>query len=453
MSATAGSLKKRVLQSGGWSIFGHATSVVMRLGSTVIMTRLLLPDVFGVMAIAIVVQLIVMLLADVGIQPTVIQSKRGHLPEFLNTAWTIKIIRGFLISLVCCLIAFVIHVANQQGLIAEESAYAAPVLPWVIAVISLESIFLGFGSTKIITARRDLKLGQVILLEFFARFGSVALTILLGWLTRSIWAFAIGMVFRGFLIMVISHWWLPGIRNRLCWDRESLAEFKNYGRWVLLSSGVYVLAMNGDRLLLGGWTDAATLGTYAIAFNLAILLAEASENFFSQVAMPAISEKHRSDPGSVRKVYFGVRTPFDIMLLAGAGFLFSTGQLIIDFLYDERYAAAGYMLQVLSCMLIFARYTLTCYAYLALGAPRNFFFYNLIKLVSLFVSLPLAFSMFGVNGVLWAVALHLAPAVPMVLWLNHRHKLNNFRYELAILLVWPVGYYIGEICGWLISYV
>jgi O-antigen/teichoic acid export membrane protein len=112
-------------------------------------------------------------------------------------------------------------------------------------------------------------------------------------------------------------------------------------------------------------------------------------------------------------------------------------------LYDERYAPAGWMLQLLSFGLLFARYGLAQNAYLALGRPSYLTAINVAKVISLFVLVPGLFHAFGIQGAIAGIAFYLLPSVLWVFWFNQRHGLNNVRLELAVLCMWPLGWLGG----------
>ena len=92
------SLKKRVLTAGVWSLAGYGLSAAIRFGTNLLMTRLLVPEMFGVMSIATVVMVGLAMFSDVGLRQNVIQSKRGSESAFLNTAWIIQIFRGIVLQ-------------------------------------------------------------------------------------------------------------------------------------------------------------------------------------------------------------------------------------------------------------------------------------------------------------------------------------------------------------------
>ena len=68
---------------------------VMRLASNLILTRILSPEDFGLMALVTSFLIGLAMFSDMGFGPSIMQSKRGDDPVFLDTIWTLKIIRGF----------------------------------------------------------------------------------------------------------------------------------------------------------------------------------------------------------------------------------------------------------------------------------------------------------------------------------------------------------------------
>lgn len=436
-------LKRLVLRAGSWTMLGHLLSSVLRIASSLIMTRLLVPEMFGVMAVVTVVQVVVALLADVGIRQAVIQSARGDEPIVLDTAWVMQVMRGFIIWIVCALLALGLYVARLFDALPPASVYAAPELAPVLAVASLSAVLMGFQSTKAITCERHMDLRRVIQIDITAQFTGLAIMVLLGWWTRSIWSLVSAGIVSSLVTVALSHLVLPGTRNRLRWDSGVAIELFRFGRWVLLSSIFYVLAANGDRILLGAWVSAGLLGLYALALNLAALIEGAGSRLFATVATPALSKVVREQPERLAQVYYRMRLPFDVVFIGVAGGLYSAGQTLIDILYDPRYAEAGAILQVLSFGLLLARFGLTGSLYLAVGQPQNLSVVHLVKVISVFVLVPLAYVAFGFEGALWAIALHAVPTLPWILAYNRRLGVWDNRYEWGILLVWPLGYLAG----------
>src|SRR5215470_13141142 len=115
------SLRKRILSAGTWSLAGYGLSQAIRFGTNLLMTRLLVPDMFGVMAIATVVMVGLAMFSDLGLRQSIVQSRRGDDPAFLNTAWSVQIIRGVLLWVATVLVALLVAIADSLGLAPTDS--------------------------------------------------------------------------------------------------------------------------------------------------------------------------------------------------------------------------------------------------------------------------------------------------------------------------------------------
>ena len=88
------SIKAKSVRSSGLTFLSIGGSNGLRLVSNLILTRLLFPEAFGLMALVQVFIAGLNMFSDAGIRTAIIRHTRGDDPDFLNTAWTIQIIRG-----------------------------------------------------------------------------------------------------------------------------------------------------------------------------------------------------------------------------------------------------------------------------------------------------------------------------------------------------------------------
>lgn len=434
------SFRQRILHAAGWSMLGYLSSQILRIASNLVLTRLLVPEMFGVMAIATMVQVAVTMLSDLGLRPAAIQSSMGESQDYLDTAWTLQVIHGCLIWLTCVAIAFGIEGARQWGWFPAGSVYASPGLLWIIVSTSFATVIMGLQSTKIISAYRRIELARVTLIEVVTQIISVTVAVGLAWYTRSIWSFVVATLVSSTISTILSHAYLKGAQNAFHLQREAVYDLIRFGRWVMLSSIFSVLAANGDRLLLASWIGPVTLGIYVLAFNLIAMLEGAGNRLFYTVAMPALSKVFNEDRDRLRDTYYKLRLPFDAIFVGAAGAVYGGGKLIIETLYDARYVGATSMIEVLSFSLLITRYGVISSVYLAIGEPRSLSLLNFIRTLSIFAIVPLSYYFFGFEGALWAIALHALPTLPVIFYLNARHRLNNPVFELLVLLAWPLGY-------------
>jgi O-antigen/teichoic acid export membrane protein len=436
-------LRSRIVHAGTWTLVGHVTSQVVRLGSNMIMTRLLVPEMFGIMALANVLLMGLQLFSDLGLSQNIVQSRRGHDPVFLNTVWTVQIVRGGIIWLFALAASFGIFLFDYKHLWPAGSVYAEPVLPYVIAALSFSAAISGFNSTKLATASRDLALRHVTLIDLLSQVIGIVIMVVWAWFERSIWALVVGALISSIVRMVLSHVVLPGLANRLHWDSHAFHEIFHFGKWVFLTSILGFLVMNGDRLILGGLTNASTLGLYAIAFFMVNSIQQIFTKIFGSVAFPALSEVVRERPDRLKQTYYKFRTPIDVSTLLATGFLFSAGHLLIRLLYDERYLPAGHMLEILSIALFEVRYNLLGQCFIALGKPKLLAPIISIRLIALYALMPLLFKWYGLDGAIWIAGGSALFGLPLIIYLKIRHGLFDFVKELRVLPVLLVGYMFG----------
>lgn len=438
-----GTLKSRTLSAGMWVGAGSMLGNVIRLGSNLIVARLLFPEAFGLMMIATAVTVIVTMLSDVGIQQSIIRGSHGENPVFLDTAWTFQILRGFFIWLGVCCVAYALTVVVDRSWISKNSTYADPTLPWIMAVISATAVIQGFQSTDLAMASRKLTMKRVVLLELVVQVVSVITMCALAWWLRSVWAAVASGLLSALLHSTLSHFALRLHRHRLHIDQNAFRELFSFGKWVALSSTAYIFVVNGDRLILGVLVTPQIMGLYSIAVALATVFDQTLSTIFNKVILPAISEVARNRPDQLARIFYHLRWRLDpaVVLLGGA--LFALGPAIVGTLYDSRYIQAGEMLQILSLGLVLGRLTLVQQVYLALNEPRYLVILNAARVLSL-LAVPLAFQVYGLTGALFAIAFRELPVLPIIFWLNKKHNLNNFRLELLWLTMWPVGWLLGR---------
>ena len=89
----------------GWTTLGYGGVQGLRLLNNIILTRLLAPPIFGLMALINAIRTGVELLSDVGIVQNIVSNPRGAEPDFQDTAWTLQVIRGFLLAIACLVLA------------------------------------------------------------------------------------------------------------------------------------------------------------------------------------------------------------------------------------------------------------------------------------------------------------------------------------------------------------
>jgi O-antigen/teichoic acid export membrane protein len=445
-------LRQRVLRAASWTIGGHAISQVIRLGSNLLMTRLLAPEMFGVMSIALVFLMALSMFSDVGLRQVVVKSHRGDDRRFLDTVWTFQILRGLALCATCLCVAMVVGLCARAGFFPPGGTYAHAELPFVLAALSVTAIIGGFESTKLISQSRRLAMGRITVIEVASQVLAMVPMAVWALLAPSIYALVAGAITSSLLRVALGHFWLRGVNNRFAWDRSSLTEIVGFGHWMFISSVMGFLINTGDRIVLGWFLSAEALGLYAIAVIMVGVAKTIANKLITGVALPALGEIQRNQPERIRAIYYRIRLPIDAMCLVVGGTLFVAGGELVRVLYDERYADAGWMLQVLAVSLFVARYGVIGQFYLVLGKPKLMAYLLATRLVCLSLMIPAGYYLAGLPGAVWGVALSGFPDVIATMLISKRRlKLLDVRKELEALLFIPAGLALGYALRWALS--
>lgn len=414
------SLKKRAMRGAMWTIIGFGGIQILRFGNNLILTRLLKPEYFGLMALVTTLRVGLELFSDVGIAQNIINSKRGDEETFLNTAWTIQVIRGVVIWILCLLLSFpAANFYNDQRLIG------------LIPIAILYSFIEGFSSTSVHTLHRRLELGKLSLYELILQACFLSTLIFLVWLYPSIWTLAIGTVVGGVYKLVSSYWLIPKYSNRFAWEPEAVKEILSFGKWMFIASALMFAAEQADRLVLAKILSFQMLGVYTVAYTLASIPREVIKQLSYKVIFPTISQQADLPRSTLRGKILRQRGLMLIGCAIALAILVTVGDLIVGILYDKRYAAATWMMPILCSGIWFSLlfYTISP-ALLAISKPLYSAQSNFARFGIIIVGVPLAHYSFGELGAIIVIAFSDLPLYIVNLYGLWREKLTCLAQDI-----------------------
>jgi O-antigen/teichoic acid export membrane protein len=401
----------RAMRGSAFTAGSYAISQAMRLVSNLILARLLYPEAFGVMALVSVALVGLAMFSDLGLGPAISQSERGDDPVFLDTAWTLNILRGVLLWLLTCALAW-----------PMAHLYDAPELAKLLPVAGLSLLISGFNPTRIDTANRHLLLGRVTALDLVSQIIGILVMIALALITRSVWALVLGAIVGATTKLILTTTLLPGQRNHFRWDKDSAHSLIHFGKWIFLSTACGFLLSQGDKAIFGGWLSLQELGIYNIGWFLAsfpFLLAQAVN---SRIMIPL----YRNSPPAANAANFRRMRGLRFGLSAGTiGLLFVLGMVgvpLVGLLYDPRYAAAGGVIVAMACVQMPAVIGLTYdQSALAAGDSRNYFLVIALKAILQTLAFLVGMSFGGLFGALAAQGIALCIMHLPIIWLARRY--------------------------------
>ena len=425
-----------------FELVGFAAGYVLRLVNSTVMRSLLVPASFGIMEFVTGVGVGMVMLTDVGIRQAVIRSPRGDDQVFLDTAWTMQLVRGVALWLLSFALAY------PAALITNE-----PVLLYVLPVASLTTLLQGLASTAEPTLRRRMALGRITALDLGAQVVSLVTTITWALLDASVWALVARGVVSGIFRVIATHYiaFTLGYRNRLRWDADVRREIVEFGKWITGSSALYFAGMWADRLMLVAFVGATTAGIYATALLISETVVGAAHRVLSGVFYSVFAQVSRDGVDRLRAVYYGARLRVDALSMVATGVLMAVGPWLIQLLFDERYASAGWMLRLLTiraatlCVITPGEVCLT-----ALGRSDYGFYQNLARAIWVLGGVPIGYVIAGAEGVVWVAALSGIPSLLMLWRATYIEKLLRIDRELLAWVFFACGAALGFCVLWLL---
>lgn len=405
-----GSLRLRSIRTTALTTGATLAGRFLSLGSNLIMTRLLAPEAFGLMAMVFTVQFLVGMMSDIGIYQSIVRSRRDD-AQFLSVAWTVQIIRGLFVT------GAVVAVGGLLGMFgpryaAPDSVYADPQLPVLVAVTSLTVLLRSFESTALALAVRNLTIGRMVKIELQSQVVTILIMVGLGLIWPSVWVLVIGALAGSAQRLIWSHLAYPEVKCRWVWDREIADEMWRFGRWMIVSSMAGFIVNQGDRLYLGGALDKSVFGLYVIALLFLEAATGVISTALSRVALSGLAEKAREQrdqlPVFLNRVW---RLAAGISWVSAIA-LFVGGPIIIGLLYRADYHPAGWMLSLIALRLLTIPSQIATQVLTVMGHTRAIATAVVMTAVGTVTLLPLVFHLFGLPATLVFISLLPLLALP-----------------------------------------
>ncbi|MFI3219232.1 MAG: oligosaccharide flippase family protein [Methylococcales bacterium] len=419
-------LKKTATKGAIWTIADYGLSQVLRFASNLILTHLLLPDLFGLMSLVNVVLMGLVLFSDIGLAPSIVRSQRGDDPAFLNSAWTLQVIRGFIIWSVSAAIAF-----------PMAQFYNSPDLVWLIPVVGLTAIISGFNSTGLLSSYRHLAVKRIVVMELILQVLTLTIMITWAWFYSSIWALIAGTLCPSILRMIWSHFIIPNQPpSRFRWDKTAIHELVSFGKWIFLSTAVMFLASQADRIILGKIFSLEMLGVYTIALTLSDLPRQMLAGLSRKVIFPTLARLSHLPRPQFRSQLLNNRKRIITALALGLAFMASFGDMVILLLYDHRYDQASWMFTLLAIGVWPNILSQTIdQSLLAIGKPTYSAAGNFLRFLFNIIGIPFGFEHFGILGAIAVVALNDVPYYLVISFGVWREGLSGIGQDIKTTLI------------------
>jgi O-antigen/teichoic acid export membrane protein len=413
-------------------IGAHGAQTFLRLGSNLILTRLLAPEAYGVVGIIMSVTYILQMASDMGLRSYIVRHQDAG-PELLQTVWTIRLMRNILLALIMFLGA---------GLFAQ--AYNAPDVATALRVASAVFILDALASFGFTLTERNRRVIRLTTVEFIRFLITTATAITAAFFLRNYWAIVISMFAASAFTVFASYFILPGPKVGLRLEKGHFKDLWSYWRYIIPASIITIILTQSDVFLVANFFPIAELGKFTIAATLATTVFGLTQAYTMRVFFPRFAHAHRTAPDTELEVYYGVRRQVTLLFAFGLGGLIGGSELIVKILYNDLYLGAGIYLSIL-CLRPLAR--LSTYpaeqAIISKGFIRISLTANVLRLIWVAIAAPTAYFLYGPIAVIIAMSLADVALAPFFLFQQKKFNLLRVGEELLIPLAAGVGAAIG----------
>ena len=398
-------LSQKVVKGGFWVFFLRIVNRGFSLVRLVILARILSPNDFGLMGIALLTMSTLETFSQTGFQQALIQ-KKEDIESYLNSAWTVLILRGFILFIILYFIA-------PYAAIFFNTPEAKP----IIRVIGFSILFQAFTNIGITYFKKELEFNKEFIYQFAGTLADFIVAVSAVLILRNVWALVFGLLAGNIARCFVSYLIHP-YRPHLSKDLGRAKELFGFGKWIMGSSIIIFLITQGDDIFVGKILGTTALGFYQLAYRISNMPATEITHVISQVTFPAYSKLQDNIP-KLREAYLKVLQVTAFLSFPIAGLIFVLAPDFTKIFLGEKWMPMVPVMMVLVLWGTIRSIGVHHGSVLqAVGRPDILTKLNIIKLAILVILIyPLSIK-WGITGTSLAVTISAVFITPIALYIT-----------------------------------
>jgi PST family polysaccharide transporter len=282
-------LKERTIRGGFAKLCVQAANFLLRVGTLMVLARLLEPKDFGLVGMVAALTGVLNLFRDFGLSIATVQ--RVHVTEAqISTLFWINVLAGGILGLLVVVIAPVVVVF-----------YHEPRLLWVTVVLATGFLFNAAGVQHSAILQRHMRFTALATIDMISLVVSTTVGIGMAIGGYGYWAL-VGMTVTLPLVATVCLWlttsWIPGMPRKQVGIRSIMC----FGGTITLNSVIVYVAYNFEKILLGRFWGEEVVGIYGQAYQLINIPTNYFNSAIGGVAFAALARVQ--DDANRLKIYF-----------------------------------------------------------------------------------------------------------------------------------------------------
>lgn len=314
-------LRKDIARGAAWMTALKLSERTIGMISTLILARILVPEDFGLVAMAMSIVATTEVFTAFGFDVVLIQNQKAERPHY-DTAWSLQVIFGALGAV--CLV-----------LLAEPTTwfYKEPRLEAVMYVIALGFFIRSLENIAVVEFRKQLQFEKEAKYRLIIKLIGFSITIPLALIMKSYWALVIGQLSLNIATFGLSYVFK---RYRPHLSFEKMGEIFRFSRWLFLNNSISFIRFNISHFVIGRLSGARSLGLFGMAYQISTLVSTELVAPINRAVFPGYS-KMVDDRGKLVNTYLDVMGGIMMIALPSALGIAVTADVVVPFLLGENW--------------------------------------------------------------------------------------------------------------------
>lgn len=308
----------------------------IRLVSSLVLTRLLVPEAYAIMGLVTSLAFVTTMLTDVGFQAFMLRHERLSERAFRDAMWTTRFLRSCLLGL------FFFSIADPLGtwLQKPESIFA-------LQVFSITFFLDGLVPISNITALIDNRLRNYCIIDIVMSISNFAIGFLWASIDPNIYSLIYAALVSQVMRVALFRILLPD--SFLVWEIEFpiIRDVIKFGRYIVGSSVITIVILQVDKLGLSRVMETDRLGAYFLAAAIAAIPRGLVGAISSKSLYPSYSRFASQNESFDSTELYKSREVLDKLFPVSCVLGYFLAPWLVSILYDSRYLEAGIFLSIL----------------------------------------------------------------------------------------------------------
>lgn len=368
-----------------WIGGGQIARQLVQLATSLIFARLLVPDDFGLLGMAIVFTGVAQLFADFGIGAAIVQSRNLERVAFSSCFWANVAVAAVLV------LAIVLAAPLIAGF------YADPRVAPVVAVLAFGLLISGLIVVPRAILYKNLHFAELAKAQFFGSLFGAIVAVLLAWRGFGVWSLIIQPLAGSMVTLALTvryAKWLP----RLEFSWASIRDLATFSANVLGTDLLNYANRNADSALIGKFLGSSQLGYYSLAYQIMLYPLSQVAGVIMRVLFPALSQM-QDEQARFRNAYLKSVAAIGVVTFPMMIGLFAVAHDFVVVVFGEKWLPMLPVLKILCLVgMVQSVGTTVGTLFLSTGKVRTLFYLTLTMTPAVIAAFAIGLR-WGIEGV------------------------------------------------------